>query len=123
MRTPLAAALLAATALSVPAHASEALDQMGPILATAGDAATLNAKCDSLLGAIEQRKAALEAETGAATLDGTLGRYDELTALIGGGLGEFTLYQQVMADQARRDAGAACQVKLSSIASAVARSP
>ena len=52
-----------------------------------------------------------------ATLDGTLVRYDEVTALLNGGLGEFTLYQQVMADQARRDAGANCQVRLSALGS------
>src|SRR5690606_25855366 len=61
--------------------------------------------------------AALEGETGPATVDGTLARFDEVTALINGGLGEFTLYQQVMADQSRRDAGANCQVRLSALGS------
>jgi thimet oligopeptidase len=79
--------------------------------------ATLDAKCDRYVAAIEARQTALEAETGAATLDGTLARYDEITALLGGGLGEFTLYQQVMADQPRRDSGAACQVRLSALGS------
>ena len=118
----IATALLAATMLSAPAHAADVLDAMGPILATAPDAATINAKCDSVLGAIQQRKSALEAETGAATIDGTLNRYDEMTALIGAGSGEFTLYQQVMADQARRDAGADCQVKLAALSSQISLS-
>ncbi len=121
MRNSLASALLAATALAAPARA-EVLDQMGPILATAPDAATLNAKCDALVATIEQRKSALEGETGPATLDGTLTRYDELTALLGAGSGEFTLYQQVMADQERRDAGADCQVRLATIASEISLS-
>ena len=82
MRNTIAAALLAATALAAPARA-EVLDTMGPILATAPDAATLGAKCDRYVAAIEQHKAALEGESGAATIDGTLGRYDALTALIG----------------------------------------
>lgn len=121
MRNTLASALLAASALAAPARA-EVLDTMGPILATAPDAATLTAKCDSYVAAIEQRKSALEGETGAATLDGTLGRYDELTALLGAGSGEFTLYQQVMADQERRDAGADCQVRLATLASEISLS-
>ncbi|HYD24333.1 MAG TPA: M3 family metallopeptidase [Croceibacterium sp.] len=105
----------------MPAHA-EVLGAMGPILATAPDAATLDAQCQSYLGEIAQRKAALEGETGQATIDGTLVRYDEMTALIGAGLGDFTLYQQVMADQARRDAGANCQVKIASLASEISLS-
>ena len=39
MRNTIATALFAATALSAPAHA-QAIDAMGPILATASDAAT-----------------------------------------------------------------------------------
>ena len=123
MRNSLAPALLAATALSAaPAHAADVLEAMGPILATAADAATLDAKCDSYLAAIGERKTALEGESGPATIDGTLGGYDALTALINGGLGEFTLYQQVMADQPRRDAGANCQVKLTALASEISLS-
>lgn len=123
MRNPLAPALLAATALSAaPAHAADTLAAMGPILATAADAPTLDAKCESYLAAIGERKTALEGESGPATIDGTLGGYDALTALINGGLGEFTLYQQVMADQARRDAGANCQVKLTALASEISLS-
>lgn len=117
MNKLIAGGLLAATALATPAHAAGVLDTMGPILAEAPDAATLDAKCDSYVAAIEARQAALEGESGTATLAGTLTRYDELTALINGGLGEFTLYQQVMADQARRDAGANCQVRLSALGS------
>lgn len=123
MRTPLAAAFLAATALAgAPAQAADVIETMGPILATAPDAATIDAKCDSYLAAIGQLKSALETESGPATIDGTLTRYDQMTGLIGAGSGEFTLYQQVMADQARRDAGANCQVKLSTIASEISLS-
>ncbi len=118
MRNTIAAALLAATTLSgTQANAASVVDTMGPILAEAADAATLDAKCDKYVAEIETRQRALEGETGVATLDGTLTRYDEITALLGGGLGEFGLYQQVMADQARRDAGAACQVRLSALGS------
>src|SRR3569832_2039233 len=118
MNKLIAGGLLAATALSTaPAHAAGVLDAMGPILAEAADAATLDAKCDKYVSEIESRQAALEGESGAATLDGTFTRYDEITALLNGGLGEFTLYQQVMAGQARRDAGANCQVRLSALGS------
>jgi len=121
MPKTLAPALLAASALATPAQA-DVLATMGPILATAPDAATLDARCDTYIAAITERKAALERETGPATIDGTLTRYDELTALLSAGSGDFTLYQEVMADQARRDAGAACQVRLASLGSEISLS-
>jgi thimet oligopeptidase len=123
MTKTFAAALLAATTLSaMPALGAE-FDPMGPVLAEAPDAATLNARCDGYVAEIERRIAALEAEAGPATIDGTLARYDELTVeALGTGLGEFTLYQQVMADQARRDAGAECQVRLSALGSEISLS-
>lgn len=120
MRNMIVSGLLAATALAgAPAQAADVLGVMGPIIAEAPDAATLNQKCAAYVSEIEQRQAALAGETGPATVDGTLVRYDELVALINGGLGEFTLYQQVMADQERRDAGAACQVRLSALVSQI----
>lgn len=119
----LCAALLAATALSgAPVTAADAIETMGPILATAPDAATLDAKCDSYLAAIRELKTALESEAGPATIAGTFTRYDAMTGLLASGLGDFTLYQQVMADQARRDAGAHCQVRLSTLASEISLS-
>ena len=122
MRDTIATALFAATALAGPANA-QAVDAMGPILATAPDAATLNARCDAYVAEIERRQAALEAETGPATIDGTLTRYDEMmVAVLGSAMGEFSLYQQVMADQERRDAGADCQVRLSAIGSEISLS-
>jgi thimet oligopeptidase len=121
MRNTIASALLGASTFAVPAHA-QVLETMGPILATAPDAATLTAKCDTYVGEIERRQATLEGETGPATIDGTLARYDELSALIGAGSGEFTLYQEVMADQARRDAGSECQVRLATLASEISLS-
>ncbi|OYW46483.1 MAG: hypothetical protein B7Z08_05655 [Sphingomonadales bacterium 32-68-7] len=122
MNKMIAGGLLAASALSSGSAQAAVLEEMGPILATAADAATIDAKCDRYLAAIGERKAALESETGPATLTGTMVRYDELSALIGAGSGEFTLYQEVMADQPRRDAGAACQVKLASVASEISLS-
>jgi thimet oligopeptidase len=123
MRKTLAAALLAATTLSYPPARAADFDPLGPVLAEAADAATLKARCDGYVAEVERRIAEIEAETGPATIDGTLARYDELTAAaLGPGLGEFTLYQQVMADQARRDAGAECQVRLSALGSEISLS-
>jgi thimet oligopeptidase len=122
MNKLIAGGLLAASSLSGTAHAASILDTAGPILATAADAAAINAKCDTYVSAIEARQKALESETGAATLDGTFTRYDELVGLIGAGQGEFTIYQQVMADQERRDAGAQCQVRLATLGSKISLS-
>lgn len=123
MNKVIAGGLLAASALSgTSAQAASILDISGPILATAPDADALNAKCDVYVSAIEERQKALESETGKATIEGTLVRYDELVGLIGAGSGEFTLYQQVMEDQARRDAGAQCQVRLATLGSKISLS-
>ena len=63
MRHTIATALLAATALAGPARA-EAIDAMGPILATAPDAATLTAQCDSYVAEIERRQHQIAQERG-----------------------------------------------------------
>ncbi len=120
MRIQFAGFMLAATALyAAPAQAASVIDQMGPILATAPDAATLDAKCDQYAAEIERRFAELEAETGPGTVGTTLVRFDELGALLSAGFGEFGLYQQVMSDDPRRDAGGECQVRLSAISSRI----
>jgi len=114
MRIKLAGVLFAATALtSIPVQAENVDDFMGPIMAKAKSADEINAKCDKYINEIDRRMAELEGETGPATVGKTLVRYDELGALFNGGFGEFGLYQEVMADDARRDAGGECQVRLS----------
>ena len=85
---------------------------MGGILGNPADAATINRRCAAFLGEIARRQTILETETGPATIARTLQRYDDLYALTANGKGEFTLYRQVMADDARRQAGADCEVKL-----------
>ncbi len=118
MPNTLVATLFAASALaSASGRAADLMETMGPILAEAPDAATLTTKCDTYVAEIERRQAELAAETGPATVERTLVRYDEVTMLLSAGSGEFTLYQEVMADQERRDAGAACQVRLSALSS------
>jgi len=121
MQTKLAGLALAATALAstgAQAKSNQAvIDFMGPLLATAKDAGEINAKCDRYVAEIERRTAELEAENGSATVETTLARYDQLAALMAGGFGEFGLYQQIMADDARRNAGGDCQVRLSGLSS------
>ena len=86
---------------------------MGRILGNPVDAATITQRCGAYLGAIATRQKTLEAETGPATVARTLQRYDDINSLIVGGMGEFALYREVMADDVRRQAGANCEVKLS----------
>lgn len=86
---------------------------MGGIMGNPADAAAISRRCDAYLAEIARRQKVLEAETGPATVNRTLQRYDDLFNLIASGIGEFGLYREVMADDARRQAGANCEVKLS----------
>ncbi|OYX66562.1 MAG: hypothetical protein B7Y88_01600 [Sphingomonadales bacterium 32-64-17] len=106
---------IATTSLTAPASASETRAIMGSILTDAADPAQIDAKCDHYMAAIEARRAALEQGTEPASVETTLVAYDQMKALINAGQGEFTLYQQVMATPELRNAGAACQVRLSTI--------
>lgn len=122
MTRRLATALLAATAMSATPSLAATTAQsvqaaMGPILATAPDAAAINAKCKTLTDEIARRQAALEAEKGKATVERTLTEFDAIGALLSAGSGEFELYKQVMADEERREAGSACTVELSNLSS------
>ncbi|WP_068075800.1 M3 family metallopeptidase [Novosphingobium lentum] len=133
MRTILAGMLLATTILAAPAAAKPArisapqaaahpspqtVDTfIGTILADAPDAATIDRRCNQFIAEIDRRQALLEAQKGTATLAATLRPYDDLIDLIGALSGEATLYREVMADDARRKAGGACEVKASSASS------
>ena len=122
MRKPLLAGLmlgtatvatLAAAAPALAAPAQRPVDAfLQPILADAPDAATLNRRCDAYVAEIDRRIAALEGEKGRATIDGTLQAYDDIGLLLGSAGGEFGLYREVMADDARRSAGGACEVRI-----------
>lgn len=128
------AALLAGTALAVAVPADAATQRgkamrtgqiskaavrpapvdlfMGAILGNPADAAAITQRCDAYLAEIARRQAELEAETGAATVARTLQRYDDLSNLIASAAGEFTLYRQTGADDARRQAGSAAEVRI-----------
>lgn len=122
MNTMIASSLLAASALSAPVNGESVRAIMGPIMADAPDAAAITQKCDAYVGEIEKRLASIAAGTGPATVDETLVAYDEMTALLGAAGGEMTLYREVMLDAERRDAGADCEVRLSSLSSKISLS-
>lgn len=122
MRKTWATALTLGTALAVCALPAQAADApgtvggadafLGPLLADAPDAATLNRRCDAYVANIDRRIAALEAEKGRASVNGTLQQFDDIQLLMGSASGEFALYREVMADDARRGAGGACEVRI-----------
>ncbi|NML93490.1 M3 family metallopeptidase [Novosphingobium olei] len=117
MRQTLSAMLLAGSMFATPAVAApmkpNAVDTfVGNVAATPADAAAINAMCDRFVNEIARRQTALEGEKGRATIPTTLQAYDDLTDLLFSSLGEMTLYREVMADAPRRDAAAACEVKI-----------
>lgn len=122
MKTLVTAGLLAATMLAGTAQAATSPSSVdaflgADIFATPADAAAITKRCDDTIAEIQRRQAELAAEKGAATLDGTLRRFDDLANILSSAGGEFTLYREVMADDARRAAGGACEVRISSEAS------
>ena len=112
------AALLACTAFAGQSATAAPLKPngsdvfAGPILGNPADAATIAGRCDAYVAEIGRRQALLEGETGPASVARTLQRYDDVNNLIIAAMGEFALYREVSADQARRDAGGACEVRL-----------
>ena len=113
MRTVLTTALLAGTLLAMPALAKPTPTDtfISNILTDVGDARTIKARCDQFIGEIDRRQAALEHETGKASLKTTLQGYDDLINMIGSVAGEATLYREAMGDDARRSAGGECEVR------------
>jgi thimet oligopeptidase len=85
---------------------------LGGILADPQDSAAIAKRCDTIAAEIDRRIAELEGEKGPATAETTLRRFDDLMELINASSGEFGLYREVMADDARRAAGAACEVRM-----------
>lgn len=125
MRRTMTGLAAMSAAMAAPAMAAEVAPGpatfLGGVLADAGDADTLNRRCDTILAEVTRRQKQLEAEKGPATL-ASLQRFDDLSHVLAGGGGEFTLYRQVMGDAARRDAGGACEVRLSRAGNALSLS-
>jgi thimet oligopeptidase len=110
-----ATSLMSTSALATPAALQD-------ILGTPADAAAINSRCDAWVAAIEQTEAQLAAETGPATIAGTLKRFDQLSAMLASASGEATLYRETGLDDARRAAGGACEVRIAAIANRIALS-
>lgn len=123
------AALLAMPAAAAAKPAAKQAEQpglaparfLGGVMGDAASADVIKARCDVFIAEIARRQKRMEAEKGASTL-ATLQSYDDLTNIMQSGQGEFGLYRQVMADEARRDAGAACEVRLSQAGNALSLS-
>lgn len=118
MRLALMPLLLACSALAVPLQAAPLKPNgadlfAGAILGNPADAAAISRRCDAYLAEIARRQKGLEGESGPATVSGTLQRYDDINALIIAAAGEFALYREVAADAPRREAGSACEVRIS----------
>jgi len=109
--------LLAASALSAPAMAQQqsAGAFTGPIYADAPDAAALNGRCDKLVAELERRVAALEAQTGPATVATTLKAYDDMGALYYFAGAEFYSFSQSADSAEKRKAGVDCYTRLESV--------
>jgi len=110
-------ALLVCTALAGPALAAplkpDAAEVFaGGIIGAPVDSKAITARCDGFVAEITRRQSALEAQTGPATVERTLQPYDDVNNLIIAAAGEFSLYREVSADQPRRDAGGACEVRI-----------
>jgi thimet oligopeptidase len=116
MRHRALSALLLGTAVSAAAPAQAAPRSadsfLGGLLADAPDANAINKRCEATVAEIDRRISELAAETGPATVDGTLQRFDDIDELLTGSSGEFGLYREVMADDARREAGGNCEVRI-----------
>jgi len=119
-RSPIPALLMATSLMSTSALATPA--PLQDILGTPADAAAITSRCDAWVAAIEQAESRLAAETGPATIAGTLKRFDRLSAMLASASGEATLYRETGLDDARRAAGGACEVRIAAIANRIALS-
>lgn len=109
----LAGSLVVAAAPVEAAMKPAAVDSfLGGIIGDPASAAAIDARCAQYLAEIARRQAALETETGPATISGTLRAYDDIANLLSAAASEFTLYREVMADDARRQAAANAEVKI-----------
>jgi thimet oligopeptidase len=127
MRSVLTCLLLATSTLATTAAAAPLAPRpvdvfVAGILADAPDAATIDRQCDRMIAEATRRQAELEAETGPATIARTLQRFDELGEVLGSIGGEASVYREVMADDARRKAGGACEVRVASAATKISLS-
>ena len=118
MRVFVQSSLLAA-ALAVAGHAAasdldaEATAYLAQAPLTPADAAAVDARCASTLAIIAKARAALEAHTGAASIDGDFAAFDTLALLLDDGGSEMQLFGQTHPSADVRKAAETCQKSLS----------
>jgi thimet oligopeptidase len=121
-----ATCLALAVASATFAHAgdldAEATAYLAVLPLTPASAEAVAAHCDATLALVAKARAALEARTGPATLDGDFAAYDTLGLLLDDGGSEIQLIGQTHPDAAVRDAAQACQQRIADADTAVSLS-
>lgn len=116
-----ALALATTTALAAPAQAGEAYNLLGPVM-TDPSVEQIEDRCDYYASQVDLYRDALLGDTDAATVDNTLARYDDLSALLFSATSEAGLYQQVLLTPEARAAGGACAARMTGLASEISLS-
>ena len=104
--------ILGSSMLASPGMAAQPL--IPPVLTGAPTAAQINQRCDYFVARSAALRKALEHETGPATVNGTLRKYDRLSELLGDASGESAMYREVAITPEARAAGQKCEVRISS---------
>jgi len=104
--------ILGSSVLASPGMAAQPL--IPPVLTGAPTAAQINQRCDYFVARSAALRKALEHETGPATVNGTLRKYDRLSELLGDASGESAMYREVAITPEARTAGQKCEVRISS---------
>lgn len=112
----LSAGLLASVAFATPAQAGGYYPVLGPVMADP-DVEDLGARCDFYLDQLGLHRDAIIGSQAEPTVDTTLRRLDDATAILAGAQGEFQLYQQVLLEPELRQAAGDCTVSLGSFES------
>ncbi len=114
----LALTLAATTILAAPAQAGDVYNLLGPVMHDPSET-EIAERCDYYADQIDLRRDALMGDAEAATLANTLGRYDEIAALLLTAQSESGLYQQVLLTPELRAAGGACAARMAGLISEI----
>ncbi len=117
----LSLALAATTILAAPAQAGDVYNLLGPVMHDPGET-EIAERCDYYAGQIDLRRDAMLGDRDAPNLANTLGRYDEIVALLLTAQFESGLYQQVLLTPELRAAGGACAARMAGLMSEISLS-
>ena len=117
----LALTLAATTILAAPAQAGDVYNLLGPVMHDPSET-EIAERCDYYADQIDLRRDAVMGDAEAATLANTLGRYDEIAALLLTAQSESGLYQQVLLTPELRAAGGACAARMAGLISEISLS-